>query len=323
MTVAITLLLGSAIVAVCAPGLLRRIAGRTVDPVVVIVAWVLAVAGVLSTAVAGIIVMTEPGQVAESPLAHLVRRPWWSAVRDAPAFGAYHAAGWAAAAVLVAAGLRLAWVAVRATHRRRRRVQVQLDVLRMVGTSVPCPDGGPATLWLLSDQPVAFSLGGRPGTVVLTDGLRRHLPATGVDAVLAHERAHLRGRHHLLVACADVLAAAFPFVRLFRAAPAALREQVELAADTEAVRACGPDALRCALMGVTGAGTPEDALAMACNSVDVRLRYLAVVADPPSRWTRISRCGSFGALAALTPLLAAVVLLWAISALAMAATALS
>lgn len=318
MTVAITLLLGSAIVAVCAPGLLRRIGARSVDPVVVIVGWVLAVIGVLATAVAGLVVVTVPGQVAESPLAQLVRKPWWTAVRDAPELGIYRAAGWVAVAVLAAGAARLAWVAVRETRARRRRVREQLDVLRMVGTSVPCPDGGPATLWLLSDRPVAFSLGGRPGTVVLTEGLRRHLPATGMDAVLAHERAHLRGRHHLLVACADMLGSSFPFVRLFRAAPAALREQVELAADTEALRACGHEALRAALMSVTGTGTPQDALAMARHSVDLRLRYLAAVADPPSRWSRIARCGSFGALLAWAPLLATMLILCAISGAAIA-----
>jgi Zn-dependent protease with chaperone function len=323
MTIAITLLLGAAIVGVCAPALLRRLAARTVDPVVVIVGWMLAVVGVLATATAGLVVMTVPAEVAETPLAHLVRRPWWSAVHDAPAFAAYRLAGWIAGALLVTATLRLCWVAISEHRGRRARVRGQLDVLRMVGTSVPCPNGGPPTLWLQSDRPVAFSLGGRPGTVVLTDGLRRHLPPGGLDAVLAHERAHVRGHHHLLVAVADVLAATFPFVRLFRVAPAALREQVELAADTEAVRACGPDALRAALMGVTGAGSPEGALAMARTAVDVRLRYLAAVSAPPSRLGRFSRCGSLGALLACTPLLATVVLLWALSALATAATVLS
>ncbi|NMI01519.1 M56 family metallopeptidase [Pseudonocardia acidicola] len=322
MTVAITLLLGAVIVAVAAPRLLLAMADRAVDPVVVIVGWVLAVAGVLGTAIAGLIVMAVPGRFADAGLAHLVRRPWWAAVHNAPDLLVYHLAGWAAYTLLAAAVARLLWIGVREGLRRRSRVRDQLAVLRMVGATVPGPDRGPSTLWLRSDRPVAFSVGGRPGTVVLTDGLRRQLPPSELEAVLAHERAHLRGRHHLLVATADALARAFPFVRLFGQAPVALREQVELVADLSAVRTCGADAVRRALMIVTGAGTPKSALAMARDAVDVRLRYLAGVAEPPSRLGRIATCGALGGALAATPLLTASGLLAALSVLATAATAL-
>ena len=158
----------------------------------------------------------------------------------------------------------------------------------------------------------------RPGTIVVTEGLRRHLSPDGVAAVLAHERAHLRGRHHLITAWAEVLSVAFPFVGLFRAASPALREQVEVAADIAAVRSSGRDALRAALLDVNGAGAPEVALAMARDAVDLRLRYLAAVPGPPSRVGRLSRCGTLGTLFAVTPLFAATVLLAVISALATA-----
>jgi beta-lactamase regulating signal transducer with metallopeptidase domain len=75
-------------------------------------------------------------------------------------------------------------------------------------------------------------------------------------SVLAHERAHLTGRHHLLVAVAQALRATLPFVPLFRRAPSAVRDLVELAADLAAVHACGPAAVRNALLTVTRHGTP-------------------------------------------------------------------
>jgi hypothetical protein len=143
MTVAVALFLGAAIVALTGAALLRRMAARAVDPVAVIVGWVLAVLGVLGTATAALVVMMVPATVADSPLARLVRRSWWSAVQDAPEFAAYHLAGWVAMAVLGIGVLRLCWVGVRHGRARRRRVRGQLEVLRMVATTVACPDGGP------------------------------------------------------------------------------------------------------------------------------------------------------------------------------------
>ncbi|GEL19663.1 M56 family metallopeptidase [Pseudonocardia asaccharolytica] len=322
MTVAIALLLGATIVAVAAPRGLRAMAEHAVDPVVVIVGWILVLTGVLGTACTGLVMVALPARFVDNGLAGLVSSPWWSAVRHAPEFVVYRLAGWAAAMLGCAALVRVLWVGLREALHRRSRVRGQLEVLGMVGDLVECPRRGPSILWLQSDRAAAFSLGGRPGTVVLTDGLRRRLSPLGLDAVLAHERAHLRGRHHLLVAAADVLARAFPFVRLFQSARRDLREQVELVADISAVRACGADAVRNALMTVTGACAPEHALAMARNAVDRRLRYLATAADPPSRWSRITGCGAFGGVVAVAPMFAASALLIAISLLATAATAL-
>ncbi len=73
-----------------------------------------------------------------------------------------------------------------------------------------------------------------------------------VDAVLAHERAHVRGRHHLAVALAVAAADALPRVPLCRAAPGAVGVLCELAADAAAVRRHGPAAVRAALAGTAG-----------------------------------------------------------------------
>ncbi len=141
----------------------------------------------------------------------------------------------------------------------------------------------PGTLWLAHDRPLAFSLTGRCGVIVATDGLSRHLPGPAVDAVLAHERAHLAGRHHLLIAAADALRSALAFVPLFRHAPGAVRDLVELAADVAAVRRCGASAVRSALVSVSGHGTPRSALGMARDAVDLRLARLRVDAAASTR----------------------------------------
>ncbi|OLT17638.1 hypothetical protein BJF78_12665 [Pseudonocardia sp. CNS-139] len=315
MTIAVALLLGAALVAAVAPWLLRRLT-RFVDPVALLVGWAVAVLAVAVTAGAGLAAMTVPLYAADSPLSRFVGGRLWAAVATAPQYLLYQLADTFALVVAAAAVARLVWSALRVGLARRRRVAEHLAVLRVLGDVEPGGPGEPPTLWLRSARPLAFSLGGRPGAVVATDGLRAQLTPDALAAVLAHERAHLRGRHHMVVACADVLAAAFPFVPLLRAAPGAVRELVELVADADAAGASGPDALRAALLRVTGAGAPDVALAIGRTAVELRLRVLARRRRPPSLAGRISRCGSLGMVAACTPLAVTVGLLWTASRVA-------
>ncbi|XGU21755.1 M48 family metalloprotease [Rhodococcus sp. 3Y1] len=66
---------------------------------------------------------------------------------------------------------------------------------------------------------MAYSVAGKPGFVVATQGLSSALSGGERDAVLAHERAHLSGGHHRIVGACEVLAAVLPRVPLFAAAP--------------------------------------------------------------------------------------------------------
>lgn len=70
---------------------------------------------------------------------------------------------------------------------------------------------------LLDDRArLAYCVPGRQGQIVLTTGALEVLSADEVGAVLAHERAHLRGRHHLVIVLATGLARAFPHSPSFR-----------------------------------------------------------------------------------------------------------
>ncbi|WP_018546200.1 M56 family metallopeptidase [Streptomyces sp. LaPpAH-108] len=57
---------------------------------------------------------------------------------------------------------------------------------------------------------------GRPGRVVVTSGMVRALKASEREVLLAHERAHLAGRHHLLSAVVDLAAVVHPALRGLR-----------------------------------------------------------------------------------------------------------
>jgi Zn-dependent protease with chaperone function len=62
------------------------------------------------------------------------------------------------------------------------------------------------------EAPAVYCLPGRHGRVVVATAALRALDDERLAAVLAHERAHLRQRHHLLRATAEALAVALPFV---------------------------------------------------------------------------------------------------------------
>jgi Zn-dependent protease with chaperone function len=58
----------------------------------------------------------------------------------------------------------------------------------------------------------AYALPGRPGRIVVSGDLLDQLDAGGQAALIAHEQAHLSGRHHLFAAAARLAAAANPML---------------------------------------------------------------------------------------------------------------
>ena len=75
------------------------------------------------------------------------------------------------------------------------------------GSGSPPGPGAPAAtgtaggdLTVLDDAgPDAYALPGRPGAIVVTTGMLRALDPAEREVLLAHERAHLAGRHHLFL----------------------------------------------------------------------------------------------------------------------------
>ena len=97
-------------------------------------------------------------------------------------------------------------------------------------------------------QPAAYCVAGRQPTVILTTGAVQALDPGQLDAVLAHERAHLAGRHHRLVAMARIGREVLPFLPLMRDAEEQVARLVELHADDAATRARDPRLLATALV---------------------------------------------------------------------------
>ncbi|GAW49754.1 MULTISPECIES: M56 family metallopeptidase [unclassified Nocardioides] len=134
----------------------------------------------------------------------------------------------------------LACLAVVARRARRAR-RAQLRVLALVARRLQGDQGDRLLLLLLDDErPAAYCLPGsraRGGdTIVVSSGALDLLDDSQVRLVLAHERAHLRQRHHLATLISATLAAAFGWVPLFRLAAQHVPPLLEMAADDQAIR---------------------------------------------------------------------------------------
>ncbi|GAA0256046.1 M56 family metallopeptidase [Saccharothrix mutabilis subsp. mutabilis] len=299
MTVAAALLLTAALIGLLAPRLLRKLAARDIDPVVSIAAWLASAVGVVVTATLAVALLLIPDHGT-----HTLRllHDCWSTLDHGMTPDHEETGGLLGLALLAALLTRLAITSVRAARRRARTRREHLAALHVAARREP---GSPSTLWLDHDVPLAFSFAGTPGVVVATEGLHRHLTDDQVTAVLAHERAHLRGRHHLLIAVSEAIATMLPFLPLFRQVPTAVRALVELAADAVAARTCGVDVVRAALVRVSQHGSPGSALAMGRDAVEVRLHRLTLPSRDRSRALNRLTCAATCAAAVTLPVVGA------------------
>jgi Zn-dependent protease with chaperone function len=128
-------------------------------------------------------------------------------------------------------------------------------------------------------QRAAYCVPGRPAAIVLTSGALAVLDHAQLTAVLAHERAHLAARHHLLISLTRGLAASIPGVPLFTRGPVEVARLAEMCADDAAARRTGRPALIAALLAMgTGTAVPATALAATSGPVTARVHRLL---DPP------------------------------------------
>jgi hypothetical protein len=203
----------------------------------------------------------------------------------------------AAAAVLALTALvaiRLVYAAGRVavgTRARRKRHRDLVDVLAT-------PDGLIPGLRVLAEQtPLAYCLPAMRGArVVVSVGALDRLDDSELRAVLAHEQAHLRARHDLVLEAFTALHMAFPrWVRSDVALEQA-RTLVELLADDDARRRNGPLPLARALVALAGSPAPAAGLAAAKSSTVLRVQRLA---DPEPRHPVLSAATYTAAVALL------------------------
>jgi Zn-dependent protease with chaperone function len=189
-----------------------------------------------------------------------------------------------------------------ATHLRavRRQAVRHAQAARLVGR--PDPDLG-ATL-VDHAQPAAYCVAGPHPTVIVTTAALQALDPRQLDAVLAHERAHLASHHHRLLAIARIGRQILPFLPLMRVADTQITRLVEMHADDAATAGRDPAPLATALAVLAAAAGPAPGLAAAGTDAVQRIQRLLRPAEPLSR-ARRHLLGAAAAALALTPVLAA------------------
>ena len=167
------------------------------------------------------------------------------------------------AAALVLLGL-LCWAllaAFAAVLRARRR---QRDLLTLLAHGDPKVPGA-----LVVDHPAAaaYCVPGLRSRIVISAGTLELLDQAELAAVLAHERAHLRERHDLVLLPFTALLRAFRWSAVARRAESAVALLVEMLADDHALRHRPARELATALIrvGAAGSAVPSGALAAASS----------------------------------------------------------
>lgn len=183
-------------------------------------------------------------------------------------------------------------------HRRRHR-----EMLRLVAK-----EHGQHEDVLVLDHPVpvAYSLPARRRTIVVSTGAQDALTPDEFGAVLVHERAHLRQRHHTLLLMLDLAHALLPWLPTVRRAKQNLPLLLEMAADDAAARACGRrtlvDAL-CRLAATPGVAGALGAAGSSTGALAERvLRLQSAESAKPRRAVRMA-ASAFVAAAVATPLM--------------------
>lgn len=198
------------------------------------------------------------------------------------------------------------------THMRavRRQALLHARTARLIGR----PEPGLGAMLVDYAQPAAYCVAGPYPTVILTTGALRALDTDQVDAVLAHERAHLACHHHRLLAIARIGREVFPFIPLMRDMDTQVTRLAEMHADDAATGARDARPLATALVILASAASPAPALAAAATDAAQRIGRLLGPAEPLSRVrkqllrARVAALALIPILLALTPAVVALAL---------------
>ena len=235
---------------------LARAAWVTRSPRAALWAWH-ACAGAFLLSIAGVLVLT-----AHDVWEYVVMRVFHAAEAEVHAAyaGDWHVQLIADAALLL---LLLAVGALAAlTVRRARAAARERSRYRLVADALATPAQGDTDSVRVLDVPTpsAFCIpgSGKTARIVLTSGAVRLLSEEEVAATVAHERAHLRFRHHRTILLADVLHTAVRWSGALANHARQVRRLSEMAADDHAAERHGRRTVASALLEMCAAGRTGD-----------------------------------------------------------------
>ncbi|MFE9884320.1 M56 family metallopeptidase [Streptomyces scopuliridis] len=199
--------------------------------------------------------------------------------------------------------LALVVVACALTVRRHLRFRFRAHrALAGLRSDAGAGSGSGSEVAVLDDErPYAYALPGSPGRIVVSTGMLSCLDAAERRALLAHERAHLAGRHHRLLLAVQLAGCANPFLRPLRAA---VTYSTERWADEEAARVTGDRRITARAVGKAAlfsrrVATPGLAAFAAAGPVPRRVAALLGPVPPRRSWPpALTRAGMAACVAA-------------------------
>lgn len=201
---------------------IARLAEQHLHPrtAALLLTWVGAILAACSTLCLGLLVVVGTAQLPGNPLPDSWSDP---EVREAVPYD--EVAGKASIGVLALVVAACA-LTVRRHHGFRARAHRTLAAL---------PDASEVAV-LTDEVPYAYALPGSPGRILVSTGMLSGLNEAERRALIAHERAHLAGKHHRLLLTVQLAGCANPLLRPLRSA---VGYGTERWADEEAARVTG------------------------------------------------------------------------------------
>ena len=289
MTPALIMLGYAGALAWLGPAPLARLTARGVNARLGLAVWLVAVVSALGSAVVAVSFLVRAAVAGWPTFAGTICRSVYGGACPPQVYRSalFELSLAVASGVAVLILVTLTWQYSRTVHRSRRRASEHAQAARITGRRFPAAGMPPLStaVVLEAEQPAVYCVPGRPATIVLTTGALAVLGPAQLLAVLAHERAHLAGRHHLLITLGKAMRAGLPAVPLFTRGAEEVARLAEMRADDVAARRSGRDTLLQALVAM-GTGqplpTPTAALAATGGVVSARVHRLL---EPPG-WTR-------------------------------------
>lgn len=279
MSTAVCVLLFSGIVAVAGHRLLRRLTHGGLAPRLGVIAWTTTIASVvLSWATAPLLIAldvlryrTLPGVSTFGACLNLLQA-WVGGAGTA-----FEVVGVTAAVAVVSVTTWIGCRLIVGLVRLRNRTHNHARQAHLIGRKVRGVDA----VVIDNDERAAYCAAGRPHAVVITTAALAALDDRQIQAVLAHERAHLAGHHAQIMAVLRVLAASVPGVALFHAGETEVARLLEMSADDSAARSHGSRTLLSGLVALCApTQVPDGALGAGNIALLDRAGRLA---SPPHR----------------------------------------
>jgi Zn-dependent protease with chaperone function len=281
MTTGLWLLLYGAVLAWLSPSILGRLTRSGLSPQLGVAAWLTAIAMTVMAWIAALVLI---GVAAIDGLAGTTAATLCLELFGLSEHGGLP--GLSGSIALTVAGITLSVLFMvrtsRSVSRLRSRSREHANEVLLVGRRTTLP----GVVVVDANRAAVYCVFGHPPAIVVTSAAWSSLARSELAAVLAHEQAHIAGRHHQLLMVLRAMAAGFPRLPLMARSVSAVAELLEMCADDAAARRYGIDPILGGLLAMAAPHQtiPAEGLAAASTAVAARAMRLVQPARGGAKW---------------------------------------